>query len=719
MITVTVNPDNPNIITTEQVVTNVTISSAGVQGPKGETGASGSTQDVSMFATTASLNQFVKITKFAILGDSGEPGLLNDTEAVATKIKQSNPDFVIHTGDLSYYDGNPTDLPSQFTNFWNGWLDKIYLSFGNHDLDYNYGNSVLDVLPTVNSLIGETKRTNHLLCYDFVKGPVHFFVLNSGNSATGDNLNPAIDTNLQLSAQLAEIQPLILDSTADWKVLVVHKPPYTNAPNHTGIPQLQLDWKSYGIDVVLSGHAHNYEYIKTNGVSYIVQGLGGSEIRCATQPYVVPNTYKTYCDTNGYTLCEATSTSLVFKTYNVNDEIVDTRIFTSDENSLNLLNDFTASQSILNSRFATTASLNQFTASIQSQINAIKVATASLQVFTASIQSEINAIKITTASLNSKTGSYATTSSLNNFTSSYYTDSASFDLRILQATNEQDLSYLATTGSNQFIGDQLLSGSITFYDGPNTGAITLVPVISGSDSSLYNDLSGDFVIASVESDITFFTLLNNATASISQNINDVALVSLTRSGSLDVYANMMVSGSIIPATGNGTYTSSFSLGSATNAWKELYISQGSIIFVDAVTQETSSFSIENNAGGQKTVKYTAAITASAYLGDGRQLTNLSANTNWNNTYDSYLIRKTEQLTFSGDYILENAFLLIEGGDEEVEYSANKSFKKEGTIFIGGNLLLKDSVIENNGKISVGGEVILIGNSSIDGTGTII
>ena len=60
MITVTINPDNPHIITTEQVVTNVTISSAGVQGPKGETGASGSTQDVSMFATTASLNTFTQ-----------------------------------------------------------------------------------------------------------------------------------------------------------------------------------------------------------------------------------------------------------------------------------------------------------------------------------------------------------------------------------------------------------------------------------------------------------------------------------------------------------------------------------------------------------------------------------------------------------------------------------------------------------------------------------
>jgi hypothetical protein len=334
----------------------------------------------------------------------------------------------------------------------------------------------------------------------------------------------------------------------------------------------------------LSGHAHNYEYIKSNGVSYIVQGLGGSEIRCAIQPYVVPNTYKTYCDTNGYTLCEATSTSLVFKTYNVNDEIVDTRIFTTDENTLNLLNDFTASQSILNSRFVTT-------------------------------------------------------SSLNNFTSSYYTDSASFDLRITQATNEQDLSYLATTGSNKFIGQQVVSGSI------------------------------------------------------------------------------LISGSLIPSTGIGTFTSSFSLGSPTNAWKDLYLSHGSIIFVDAITQATSSFSIATDVG-VNTVKYTAAITASQYLGDGGTLLNLPSNTNWNKDKE-YILRNTEQLTFSGDYILENAALLIEGGDEEVEYSTNKSFKREGTIFIGGNLLLKDSTIQNNGKISVGGEVILIGNSTIVGNGIII
>ena len=84
-----------------------------------------------------------------------------------------------------------------------------------------------------------------------------------------------------------------------------------------------------------------------------------------------------------------------------------------------------------------------------------------------------------------------------------------------------------------------------------------------------------------------------------------------------------------------------------------------------------------------------------------------------------MIKNTEQLTFSGDYVLDNVEMIIEGSDTQIEYSPNKYFKKIGKIFIGGNLLVKDSWVINNGLISVGGQVILIGNSQIEGTGTII
>jgi hypothetical protein len=103
----------------------------------------------------------------------------------------------------------------------------------------------------------------------------------------------------------------------------------------------------------------------------------------------------------------------------------------------------------------------------------------------------------------------------------------------------------ATTGSNEFYGDQYISGAVYLSDGVNYGAIALVPIMSSSGFRLYDNLSGDLVIGSPSSDITLFTYFNDY-----QNEGDTVEVSLTRSGSLDVYANMMVTGSVIIGTGS-------------------------------------------------------------------------------------------------------------------------------------------------------------------------
>jgi hypothetical protein len=70
--------------------------------------------------------------------------------------------------------------------------------------------------------------------------------------------------------------------------------------------------------------------------------------------------------------------------------------------------------------------------------------------------------------------------------------------------------------------------------------------------------------------------------------------SFATTGSNAFSGSQYISGSIIPNTGVGTFTSSFSLGSPTNAWKDLWISEGSINFVNSLTGVTSSISLNTN-----------------------------------------------------------------------------------------------------------------------------
>jgi len=121
-----------------------------------------------------------------------------------------------------------------------------------------------------------------------------------------------------------------------------------------------------------------------------------------------------------------------------------------------------------------------------------------------------------------------------------------------------------------------------------------------------------------------------------------------------------------------------------------------VVSEDPTGEIDNTSRLNNNSANYETGTWTINVPANNWLAIG--------------------VYSTDSCCGSGSLYLTLPYILNE---DEIQYSTNKSFKKEGTLFIGGNLLLKDSVIENNGKISVGGEVILIGNSSIEGTGTII
>lgn len=96
-------------------------------------------------------------------------------------------------------------------------------------------------------------------------------------------------------------------------------------------------------------------------------------------------------------------------------------------------------------------------------------------------------VSVSTAGIRGRAGETQDISALNDFTASYYIDSASIVNLIQQATNEQDLSNFALlSGSNQFIGNQFISGSLTLTDRLNFETGSFINSQNGIEAFLTN-----------------------------------------------------------------------------------------------------------------------------------------------------------------------------------------------------------------------------------------
>jgi predicted phosphodiesterase len=142
-----------------------------------------------------------------------------------------------------------------------------------------------------------------------------------------------LDTNLYGETQLnwlaAELaSPASQD--ADFRVVVFHKPPYTNlwvhANGYNGEGTVRRLWvplfEQYGVDLVVSGHAHAYERGDQNGVMYtIVGGAGG-----ALDTWTPPTTWDLIdvaLSTHHYVIMDVEAGVLQWRAYDLNDVLID------------------------------------------------------------------------------------------------------------------------------------------------------------------------------------------------------------------------------------------------------------------------------------------------------------------------------------------------------------------------------------------------------------
>lgn len=134
---------------------------------------------------------------------------------------------------------------------------------------------------------------------------------------------------------------------------------------------------------------------------------------------------------------------------------------------------------------------------------------------------------------------------------------------------------------------------------------------------------------------------------------------------------------------------------------------------------TSKITLENLANTlpqvSSSISASYALTASYALNSTPGVAGFPKHWIYNQTKS---LQDDETLVISDNFVLKNSLLMLTASAESFTVGP-VVFTKQSQIFIGGNMLLVDSNIVNDGYISVAGAVILSGSSTITGTGTLI
>ena len=213
--------------------------------------------------------------EFMAVGDLGDADDVANSEQVAQLINQFQHDYLLLLGDINYDGGTPESFDFVLKRFYGGRLDKILPVWGNHDLEFEfngqYGGAMLELFPHIAAL------NSSKLYYNKVVGPVEFFVINSGYSDAEPREPDGITSG---GTQGAWLQAKLAASTATWKIVMLHRAPYTDDDSYDpGITSMRWPFITWGADFVLSGHGHNYQHLLASSLNYFVVGTGGAPLR--------------------------------------------------------------------------------------------------------------------------------------------------------------------------------------------------------------------------------------------------------------------------------------------------------------------------------------------------------------------------------------------------------------------------------------------------------
>ena len=259
-------------------------------------------------------------TRFAVIGDYGCAcqGELDTSNL----IKSWNPDFIVTVGDNNYNFGEASTIDANIGQYYHDFIypypgsygagsdvNRFFPALGNHDWGDGY------IYPaTVQPYLDYFTLPGNERYYDFSWGPVHIFVVDS------DNYEP--DGNSSTSIQAIWLQSQLAASTAPWKIVFFHNPPYTSGASHGSTIGMQWPFESWGATAVLSGHEHVYERVTQGNFPYFVNGLGAGQKSSFKTP--IPGSQVRYYSDYGAMLVTSNDESIKFQFVSRAGVLIDT-----------------------------------------------------------------------------------------------------------------------------------------------------------------------------------------------------------------------------------------------------------------------------------------------------------------------------------------------------------------------------------------------------------
>lgn len=269
---------------------------------------------------------------FIVFGDSGKG--TKEQYLLAARMPATDPDFVLHTGDVIYPGGERHHYRNRLFRPYRDLLARVsfWPSIGNHDIFEPIDQSpYFDVfeLPE-NGPPDLAPERNYW--FDYASARVVVIDTELDETTLGDQVAPWL-------------HEVMTETNVLWKFVVLHRPPYTagsHAPSEAVQNTLVPVFEETGVDVVFNGHDHLYERTHPvrngelaedgNGVVYVVSGAGGARLYEALPidqrpPYLAA----LYNETHSFTKVSISGNQLTLEQIALSGETVDRWTFQKPE----------------------------------------------------------------------------------------------------------------------------------------------------------------------------------------------------------------------------------------------------------------------------------------------------------------------------------------------------------------------------------------------------